>query len=75
MDCLYYFYCINPIEREFFIPAGTLIAIKLLMPERRRVGPVGQEQILNIHTCRTYQGIFTNITYTAKYLQCQLQIN
>ncbi len=27
---LYYSYCRNPTGREFFVPAGTLIAVKLL---------------------------------------------
>ncbi len=39
MDCcvgggryyLYYSYCRNPMRKEFFVPAGTLIAVKLLM--------------------------------------------
>ncbi len=26
----YYFYCRNPMGQEFFVPAGTLIAVKLL---------------------------------------------
>ncbi len=30
MDFLYYSYCRNPTGREFFIPAQTLIGVKLL---------------------------------------------
>ena len=28
---LYYSYCRNPMGQELFVPAGTLIAVKLLM--------------------------------------------
>ena len=29
----YYSYCRNPTAQEFFVPAGTLIAVKLLTTE------------------------------------------